>query len=59
MLINGAHLSILNLCPYVVFVLYLVQVLLISYLVPGMHTSLLGLNNECGHPESRAGLAAV
>ena len=42
---------------YVVVVSYLVHDLMISSLVPGMHTSSLRLNNECWYPETRAGLA--
>ena len=53
------RLSVLHLYPYFVFVSYLVHALLISSLFIGMHTSSLGLNNECGHPESRSGLATV
>ena len=53
------HLSILRFYPYVVFVSYIVQTLLILSPVICMHTSSLGLKNYRGHPNSRDGMAAV
>ena len=50
---------VLCLYPYVVFILYIVHTLLISYLVIGMHTSSLDLKNTCGHPDSKSGIDDV
>ena len=51
------RLSVLYSYPYVVYLLYLVHDLLISFPVLGIHTSSLGLKNECRHQESRYGFA--
>ena len=58
-LMNASPLVCPYFYPYVVSVSYLVHSLFISSLVPGMNTSALGLNNSCGHPMSKAGLATV